>query len=59
LIRKFLLTRNIARRNSEVASDEAERHFNKKAEPYSFLPNQLVSLDEHSFLAKNQKLAPK
>jgi hypothetical protein len=42
-----------------VASDEAERHFNKKAEPYSFLPNQLVSLDEHSFLAKNQKLAPK
>jgi len=59
LIRKLLLTRDIARRNSEVASDEAERQFNKKAEPHSFLPDQLVLLDEHSFLAKNQKLAPK
>jgi hypothetical protein len=42
-----------------VASDEAERHVNKKAEPHAFLPDQLVLLDEHSFLAKNQKLAPK
>jgi hypothetical protein len=31
----------------------------KKAEPHAFLPDQLVLLDEHSFLAKNQKLAPK
>ena len=59
LIRKLLLTRDIARQNSEVASDEAERQFNKKAEPHAFLPDQLVLLDEHSFLAKNQKLAPK
>ncbi len=42
-----------------MASDEAERQFNKKAEPHSFLPEQLVLLEEHSFLAKNQKLAPK
>jgi hypothetical protein len=42
-----------------VASDEAERQFNKKAEPHAFLPDQLVLLDEHSFLARNQKLAPK
>ncbi len=27
--------------------------------PHKFLPNQLVLLDEHSFLHKNQKLAPK
>jgi hypothetical protein len=59
LIRKLLLTRDIARQNSEVASDEAERQFNKKAAPHAFLPEQLVLLDEHSFLAKNQKLAPK
>jgi hypothetical protein len=59
LIRKLLLTRDISRRNSEVASDEAERQFNRKAEPHAFLPDQLVLLDEHSFLAKNQKLAPK
>jgi hypothetical protein len=55
LIRKLLLTRDIARRNSEVASDKAEKQFNKKAKPHSFLPDQLVLLDEHSFLAKNQK----
>jgi hypothetical protein len=42
-----------------VASDEAERQFNKRAETHAFLPDQLVLLDEHSFLAKNQKLAPK
>jgi hypothetical protein len=42
-----------------VASDEAERQFKKKAEPQAFLPDQLVLLDEHSFLAKIQKLAPK
>jgi hypothetical protein len=59
LIRKLLLTRDIARRNSEVASEEAERQFNKTAQPHAFLPDQLVLLDEHSFLAKNQKLAPK
>jgi hypothetical protein len=59
LIRKLLLTRDIARRNSKVASNEAERQFNKKAELHAFLPDQLVLLDEHSFLAKNQKLAPK
>jgi hypothetical protein len=59
IIRKLLLTRDIARRNSEVASDEAERQFNKKAEPHAFLPDQLELLDEHSFLAKKQKLAPK
>jgi hypothetical protein len=59
LICKLLLTQDIARRNSEVASDEAERQLNEKAEPHSFLPDQLVLLDEHSFLTKNQKLASK
>ncbi len=53
LIQKLLLTRDIARRNSEVASEETERQFNKKAEPHAFLPDQLVLLDEHSFLTKN------
>jgi hypothetical protein len=42
-----------------VASDEAEKQFNKTAQPHAFLTDQLVLLDEHSFLAKNQKLAPK
>jgi hypothetical protein len=59
LIIKLLLTGDIARRNSEVASEKAEKQFNKNAVPHSSLPDQLVLLDEHSFLAKNQKLAPK
>jgi hypothetical protein len=43
----------------EVVTEEAEKHFNKKAVPHSFLKDQSVLLDENSFLAKNQKLAPK
>ncbi len=42
-----------------MASEEAEKQFNKKATPHAFLPEQSVLLDEHSFLTKNQKLAPK
>ncbi len=42
-----------------MASEEAEKQFNKSAQPHAFLPDQLVLLDKHSFLAKNQKLAPK
>ncbi len=30
-----------------------------KLPPHKFLPHQLVLMDEHSFLHKNQKLAPK
>jgi hypothetical protein len=59
LIQKRLITRDIARRNSEVAYEEPEKQFIKKAKPHAFLPDQLVLLDEHSFLAKNQKLAAK
>ncbi len=42
-----------------MASEEAEKHFNKSAQQHAFLPDQLVLLDEHSFLAKNQQFAPK
>jgi hypothetical protein len=59
ILRKLLLARDIARKNNEMASDQVQEQFNKKAQPHSFLPDQLVLLDEHSFLAKNQKLVPK
>jgi hypothetical protein len=58
-IRKLPLTRDIARRNSEMASEKAEKQFNKKAVPHSFLPDQLVLLDKHSFLQKKSKIGPK
>jgi hypothetical protein len=59
IIRKLLIARNVARQNNEDASDMARTHFDSKAAPHKFLPDQLVLLDEHSFLHKNQKLAPK
>jgi hypothetical protein len=37
----------------------ARTQYDLKAAPHTFLPQQLVLLDEHSFLHKNQKLAPK
>jgi hypothetical protein len=59
IIRKLLIARNVARQNNEDASDQARAQFDSKAAPHKFLPNQLVLLDEHNFLGKNQKLAPK
>jgi hypothetical protein len=55
----LLIARNVARQNNEDASDVARTQFDSKAAPHKFLPHQLVPLDEHSFLHKNQKLAPK
>jgi hypothetical protein len=59
IIRKLLIARNVARQNAEDASDLARAHYYSEAMPHKFLPDQLVLLDEHSFLHKNQKLAPK
>ncbi len=59
IIHKLLIARNVARQNNEDASDVARTQYDLKAAPHKFLPQQLVLLDEHSFLHKNQKLAPK
>jgi hypothetical protein len=59
IIRKLLIACNVACQNNEDASDAARMQYDSKAVPHKFLPQQLVLLDEHSFLHKNQKLAPK
>jgi hypothetical protein len=59
IIRKLLFARDVARQNNEHASDAARQQFDAKAAPHNFSPHQLVLMDEHSFLNKNQKLAPK
>ncbi len=59
LIRKLLFAQNVARQNNEDASDAARLQFDSTAAAQKFLPQQLVLLDKHSFLGKNQKLAPK
>jgi hypothetical protein len=55
----MLFAREVARQNNEDASDIARQQFDTKAAPHKFLLQQLVLMDEHSFLHKNQKLAPK
>jgi hypothetical protein len=59
IIRKLLIARNVARQNNKDSNDQARLQFDAKAATHKFLPNQLVLLNEHSFLGKNQKLAPK
>jgi hypothetical protein len=61
IIQKLLIDRNVACQNNEDSNDQARLKLKAKAKaaPHKFLPNQLVLLDKHSFLGKNQKLAPK
>ena len=55
----MLFASEVARQKNEDASDIAPQQFDTKAAPHKFLPQQLVLMDEHSLLLKNQKLAPK
>jgi hypothetical protein len=55
----LLFAQEVALQDNEDASDTACLQFDSHAAPHNFLPQQLVLLDEHSFLSKNQKLAPK
>jgi hypothetical protein len=48
----MLFARNVARQNNEDASDAARLQFDSTAAAHKFLPQQLVLLDEHSFLGK-------
>jgi hypothetical protein len=59
LHQRLLYARDIARRNNENSTEENQENFDKKAEPHKYQLQQLVLLDEHSFLHKNTKLAPK
>jgi hypothetical protein len=59
MIQRLLYARDVARRHNEESSDQYRKQYDKKATPHSYQPNQLVLLDEHSFLHKNTKLAPK
>jgi hypothetical protein len=59
LIRRLLFAQNVTRQNNEDTSDITHQQFDSAAKPHKFSPQQLVLLDKHSFLGKNQKLAPK
>jgi len=51
--------RKIAIANNEQVRDTYEQNFNDKVNPTNYVIGQQVFLDEHNFLNKNRKLAPK
>jgi hypothetical protein len=53
IILKLLFTREVACQNNTDPSDSAHQQFDARASPHKFLPQQIVLLDEHSFLHKN------
>ena len=59
LHQSMLYARDLARGHNEAASEKFKENHDKKASPHNYQFHQLVLLDEHSFLHKNTKLAPK
>ena len=59
LLLQLLTARDVARRNNKTTTDQSQIDVIRKAVPHKFVNNQLVLLDEHSFLGKNAKLCPK
>ena len=51
--------RKVAIANNEQVRDDYEQNFNQKVAPVNYTVGQQVFLDEHNFLNKNRKLAPK
>ncbi|MGL6003312.1 DDE-type integrase/transposase/recombinase, partial [Aeromonas sobria] len=56
---KLQQARKIAIANNEEVRDNYEQNFNDKVIPIKYSVGQQVFLDEHNFLNKNRKLAPK
>ena len=58
---RLLLARKLAIENNFIATEKSKEYFDKanKAQKHSFVPNQLVLLEEYNFLGRNTKLCPK
>ena len=56
---RLQLALHLAKQSIEEQMEKAKQNYDKKVHPYQFKVNQQVLLDEHYFLGKNQKLAPK
>ena len=59
LHQRMLYARDLARRCNEVATDQMKVFHDAHSRSHDFKVGQWVLLDEHSFLHKNTKLAPK
>ena len=56
---RLLRARQIAYENNQLVTEKSKAYFDSKAKPVDYKVDQYVLLDEHSFLGKNTKLAPK
>jgi transposase InsO family protein len=58
---RLLLARKLAIENNFSATEKTKEYFDKinKAKSHSFVPNQLILLEEYNFLGRNTKLCPK
>ena len=58
---RLLTARKIAAENNSNATQKTKEYFDSKnkAKSHSFLPKQLVLLEEYNFLGRNTKLCPK
>jgi hypothetical protein len=58
---RLLTARKIAAENNAVATEKTKEYFDNrnKAKSHSFVPKQLVLLEEYNFLGRNTKLCPK
>ena len=59
LHQRLLYARDLARRTNEDSTDKMKEFHDRKGAPHSFRNGQWILMDEHSFLHKNTKLAPK
>ena len=58
---RLLTARKIAAENNSIATEKTKEYFDNrnKAKSHSFVPKQLVLLEEYNFLGRNTKLCPK
>ena len=59
IMMRLQIARNIARQHMDNETQEYKDQFDKHSTPKIFQKGDPVLLDEHSFLGKNSKLAPK
>ena len=59
LHQRMLYARDLARRTNEDSTEKMKEFHDRRSAPHNLRNGQWVLLDEHSFLHKNTKLAPK
>lgn len=59
IMTKLQLARHLAKQHIETQIDNAKIYYDKDIKPVTFYKHQPVLLDEHYYINRNQKIAPK